>query len=245
MALCEHCTNRLLGHKELKPFEYWAFAEVTTDEMADVLLKMKMRRPYTLPELSRRPACRRPSSSKLLDEMSYIGLIEYNWENPDRAKQWVLPMLVPGSAEFLNMRQSQIDEHPAVAKFFEQASKGALARATPDGPAGRRRHRHARHPRREGHRDGGPLGLDRAHRALARQVRRQVRRERVQLPHEPREAGRGLRRRPERLVHRRGRHGRLRGGDRPRPLHHARGGVRHAAPGRGQRLRAPDHQHRR
>ena len=29
------------------------------------------------------------------------------------------------------MRQSQIDEHPAVAKFFEQASKGALARATP------------------------------------------------------------------------------------------------------------------
>ena len=48
VALCEHCTNRLLGRKELKPFEYWAFAEVTTDEMADVLLKMKMRRPYTL-----------------------------------------------------------------------------------------------------------------------------------------------------------------------------------------------------
>ena len=68
--------------------------------------------------------------------MSYIGLLEYNWENPTRTKQWVLPMLVPGSAEFLNMRQSQIDEHPAVAKFFEQASKGALARATPMVPPG-------------------------------------------------------------------------------------------------------------
>ena len=136
VALCEHCTNRLLGRKELKPFEYWAFAEVTTDEMADVLLKMKMRRPYTLADAVKATGLGAEPLEKLLDEMSYIGLLEYNWENPTRTKQWVLPMLVPGSAEFLNMRQSQIDEHPAVAKFFEQASKGALARATPMVPPG-------------------------------------------------------------------------------------------------------------
>ena len=136
VALCEHCTNRLLGRKELKPFEYWAFAEVTTDEMADVLLKMKMRRPYTLGDAVKATGLEAEPLEKLLDEMSYIGLLEYNWENPTRTKQWVLPMLVPGSAEFLNMRQSQIDEHPAVAKFFEQASKGALAKATPMVPPG-------------------------------------------------------------------------------------------------------------
>ena len=136
VALCEHCTNRLLGRKELKPFEYWAFAEVTTDEMADVLLKMKMRRPYTLADAVKATGMDEVALEKLLDEMSYIGLLEYNWENPTRTKQWVLPMLVPGSAEFLNMRQSQIDEHPAVAKFFEQASKGALAKATPMVPPG-------------------------------------------------------------------------------------------------------------
>lgn len=136
VALCEHCTNRLLGRKELKPFEYWAFAEVTTDEMADVLLKMKMRRPYTLADAVKATGLEAEPLEKLLDEMSYIGLLEYNWENPTRTKQWVLPMLVPGSAEFLNMRQSQIDEHPAVAKFFEQASKGALAKATPMVPPG-------------------------------------------------------------------------------------------------------------
>lgn len=136
VALCEHCTNRLLGRKELKPFEYWAFAEVATDEMADVLLKMKMRRPYTLADAVKATGLEAEPLEKLLDEMSYIGLLEYNWENPTRTKQWVLPMLVPGSAEFLNMRQSQIDEHPAVAKFFEQASKGALAKATPMVPPG-------------------------------------------------------------------------------------------------------------
>ena len=73
---------------------------------------------------------------KMLDDMSYTGLLEYNWENPTRTKQWVLPMLVPGSAEFLNMRVSQLDEHPVFAKFFEQASKGPLSRATPMVPPG-------------------------------------------------------------------------------------------------------------
>lgn len=45
-------------------------------------------------------------------------------------------MLVPGSAEFLNMRVSQLEEHPVYAKFFEQASKGPLSRATPMVPPG-------------------------------------------------------------------------------------------------------------
>ena len=136
VALCKHCTNRLLGRSDLLPYEYWSFAAVTTDEMADVLLKMKMRRPYTLADAQKATGLAAEPLEKLLDEMSYIGLLEYNWENPTRTKQWVLPMLVPGSAEFLNMRQSQIDEHPVVAKFFEQASKGPLSRATPMVPPG-------------------------------------------------------------------------------------------------------------
>ncbi len=136
VALCEHCTNRMLKRDELLPYEYWAFDAAATDEMADVLLKMKMRKPYTLEAAVKATGMDAEPLEKLLDEMSYIGLLEYNWENPTRTKQWVLPMLVPGSAEFLNMRQSQIDEHPAVAKFFEQASKGALAKATPMVPPG-------------------------------------------------------------------------------------------------------------
>ncbi len=136
VALCKHCTNRLLGKDKLLPYEYWSFASVTTDEMADVLLKLKMRVPYTLDAAVKATGMDAEPLEKLLDEMSYIGLLEYNWENSTRTKQWVLPMLVPGSAEFLNMRQSQIDEFPVVAKFFEQASKGPLSRATPMVPPG-------------------------------------------------------------------------------------------------------------
>lgn len=136
VKLCEHCTNRLLHRDELLGYEYWSFAEAATDEQAEVLCKMKMRRPYTLPEMVKLTGMPEADIEKMLDDMSYTGLLEYNWENPERAKQWVLPMLVPGSAEFLNMRVSQLEEHPVYAKFFEQASKGPLSRATPMVPPG-------------------------------------------------------------------------------------------------------------
>ena len=136
VKLCEHCTNRLLHRDELMGYEYWSFAEAATDEQADVLLKMKMRRPYTLAEMVKLTGMPEPEIEKMLDDMSYTGLLEYNWENPMRTKQWVLPMLVPGSAEFLNMRVGQLDEHPVFAKFFERASKGPLSKATPMVPPG-------------------------------------------------------------------------------------------------------------
>lgn len=136
VKLCEHCTNRLLHRDELLGYEYWSFAEAATDEQAEVLCKMKMRRPYTLPEMVKLTGMPEADIEKMLDDMSYTGLLEYNWENPERAKQWVPPMLVPGSAEFLNMRVSQLEEHPVYAKFFEQASKGPLSKATPMVPPG-------------------------------------------------------------------------------------------------------------
>ena len=136
VALCKHCTNRLLGKDELLPYEYWSFAEAATDEQADMLVKLKMRQPYTLEAAVKATGIPAEKLEPMLDEVSYVGLLEYNWENPQHEKQWVLPMLVPGSAEFLNMRWSQLEEHPVFAKFFEQASKGPLSRATPLVPPG-------------------------------------------------------------------------------------------------------------
>ena len=46
------------------------------------------------------------------------------------------PLFVPGSAEFLNMRKSQIDEHPEVAAFFERMTMLPLEKITPMVPPG-------------------------------------------------------------------------------------------------------------
>lgn len=116
--------------------EYWGLAGLVTDEMADIALKMGVRKPRTLPELVKITGKDEECLEKILNEMAYIGLIEYNWENPRHEKQYVLPRFVPGSAEFFNMRKSQIDEHPEVAAFFERMTFLPLEKITPMVPPG-------------------------------------------------------------------------------------------------------------
>lgn len=116
--------------------EYYGFASVVTDEMAEVALAMKKRVPMTLDEVAKR--CGKPVdlTERLLQEMSVIGLIEYNWENADRHKQYVLPMFVPGCAEFMNMNKEQVEAHPEVSEMFYNMSLMPLSKLTPMIPLG-------------------------------------------------------------------------------------------------------------
>lgn len=142
MKLGQMITDRVPA--KLRPLtaedpEYWGLAGLVTDEMADVALKMKVRKPMTLPQLVKATGKSAEELEPLLYQMSYIGLLEYNWENERREKQYVLPMFVPGSAEFFNMQKHQIDEHPEVTAFFERMTFLPLEHITamvPPGGAG-------------------------------------------------------------------------------------------------------------
>ena len=131
---------KLKGVKGNDP-EYWGLAAMVTDEMADVALKMGVRKPKTIEQLMTLTKMEREPLQKLLDDMAWVGLIEYNWENldgknPNHEKRYVLPQFVPGSAEFFNMRRSQMDEHPEVAAFFERMTFLPLEKITPMVPPG-------------------------------------------------------------------------------------------------------------
>ena len=117
--------------------EYWGLVNVLDDEMVDIALSMKQRVPMTLEEIAK--AAGRSDTKALedkLQEMSCIGLLEYNWENPQHKKQYLLPLFVPGAAEFLNMRESFVNEHPEVCDFFERMSRLPLEMVTPMVPLG-------------------------------------------------------------------------------------------------------------
>lgn len=121
--------------------EYWGLAGLVTDEMADLALKMEVRKPLTFAQLQALSGMEAGALTKLLDEMSLVGLLEYHWENldgknPNHEKRWVLPQFVPGSAEFFNMNQAQIDAHPEVAAFFERMTFLPLEKITPMVPPG-------------------------------------------------------------------------------------------------------------
>ena len=136
LKLGQKITDRI-GHKVTADDpEYWGLACVVTDEMAEVALKMKVRKPMTLAQLVKATGKDAESLEKLLYEMSVIGILEYNWENPAHEKQYVLPMFVPGSAEFTNMNRQQLQKHPELARFFERMSRLPLEKVTPMVPPG-------------------------------------------------------------------------------------------------------------
>lgn len=68
--------------------------------------------------------------------MSRKGLLEYNWENAAHEKQYVLPMYVPGCAEFFNMNAKILESNPEMGTFFEHMSRLPLEKITPFVPEG-------------------------------------------------------------------------------------------------------------
>lgn len=134
-------TNRIGLKATADDPEYWGLASVMTDEMVEVALKMGVRKPKTTEQLMKLTKMEREPLEKLLTEMAWLGIVEYNWENldgknPNHEKRWILPLFVPGSAEFLNMQKSQIDQNPEVAAFFERMTFLPLEKITPMVPPG-------------------------------------------------------------------------------------------------------------
>ena len=116
--------------------EYWGLAGVLTDEEALLALKLRVRKPKTLSEIVKISGLEEKKCEALLEEMSRKGLLEYNWENAAHEKQYVLPMYVPGCAEFFNMNAKILEANPEMGTFFEHMSRLPLEKITPFVPEG-------------------------------------------------------------------------------------------------------------
>ncbi len=139
--LAKMITNRIpiaLGLEQIKKedAEYWGLDALLTDEMAEVALSMGRRKPRTLDEVVKLSGKDKEKVEEILKELSILGVVEYNWENPQHEKQYIVPMFVPGSAEFTNMNARVLEEHPEMGRFFEEMSRIPLEKVTPMVPPG-------------------------------------------------------------------------------------------------------------
>jgi len=121
--------------------EYWAVANLApTKEIAELALSMGgIRKPKTFAQLKEITGLDDATLTERLEKASWTGLLEWNYENDAHEKQWVLPMYVPGSAEFSNMNQDFLKEHPEMGRFFERMSRlplEGLTHMVPPGGAG-------------------------------------------------------------------------------------------------------------
>ncbi len=138
--------HKLFGVKTTDP-EYWGLREMLTEPMIDILLKMKQRKHYVFEDLLKmNPEYNPVELQKLIDEMSVIGIIEYDygdnyaWDHPledkPKVKRYMLSYFVPGSAELLNSSVDRIAKNPAVANMFERMTFIPLAGITEMLPPG-------------------------------------------------------------------------------------------------------------
>ena len=127
--------------------EYRGLREVLTPEMCDIANKMKLRQHYTFEQLlEMNRDYEAIDLQKILDEMAYIGILEYDYgDNYDhthelkdrpRIRRYRLPFYVPGSAELFNSSVDRIAKNPAVASFFERMTFIPLAGITQMVPPG-------------------------------------------------------------------------------------------------------------
>ncbi len=116
--------------------EYRCLSEILNDEQCDLCLCFKVRKPLKFDEIVQKSGWEKDRVSRVLEEVSTLGLLEYNWENETHEKQYVLPQFVPGSAEFMVMNKDLVNEHPIVADFFEQMTRLPLEKVTPMVPPG-------------------------------------------------------------------------------------------------------------
>ena len=131
----------------------------SNDEIAEVMLKMGLRKPKTTAEIAKLTGKSEERIVELLTDAAMHGIVEYNWENPQHEKQWYVQLFVPGIAEMTNMVLDQVEKYPELAESF---NKMTFLR--------RQRQRHARHPGGKGHQRHQHLHLHRAHLSLAGQV---------------------------------------------------------------------------
>ena len=140
--LARRITDRVaVKFKKLKEDdpEYKCLSEILNDEQCDLCLCFDVRKPLSFEEVVKKSGWDKERVERVLHEVCQLGMIEYNWENEDHHKQYVLPQFVPGSAEFMVMNKDLVEEHPIVTEFFEQMTRLPLEKITamvPPGGAG-------------------------------------------------------------------------------------------------------------
>ena len=142
--LCAKMTDVMPRRLHVQPVretdpEFYGLERALDDDMVTLALAMKQRKPTFPEDLARKLGWSESKVVDTMEEMSRIGILEYNWENPSKKKQYILPLFVPGAAELLNMRGWFVKEHPEVSDMFHEMTHQPLDGITqmvPPGGAG-------------------------------------------------------------------------------------------------------------
>ena len=101
-----------------------------SDEQAEIMLKMGLRKPKTLEEIAKITGKDPKHVEELLEKAAVTGAVEYHREYPDHVKRYYVQLFVPGIAEMTNMVRWQFDKYPEIGEQFNKMTFLPLAGKT-------------------------------------------------------------------------------------------------------------------
>jgi len=124
------------GIVKVKPTdpEYRILEPVVTDEMAEVALKLEIRKPKSVKEVA--ALCGKPEDEveKMLFQMAIDGVIKVEEEHG--VDMYFLELYVPGVMEYMVAHKENVAKYPVIAECFEEYTRKLGALMTGNIPIG-------------------------------------------------------------------------------------------------------------
>ncbi|MDR0855054.1 MAG: FAD-dependent oxidoreductase [Christensenellaceae bacterium] len=117
IKLGQHITDRIWHKVNANDPEYKGLDPITTDEMAEVALKMKKRTPYSPEVLAQKTGKPLEKVKEICDQLCLAGVCEFH-VNKEGNKEFILPIYVPGSGEIWATNWDNVEKFPQIAQAF-------------------------------------------------------------------------------------------------------------------------------
>ena len=120
--------------------EVWALDMIMTKEEARFMISFKKKRvnKYTIEKLAKMNSMSVEKAQELATNLADTGILEYDYEGKNGARQYFIPKFVVGSGEYMMMNHKLLMKHPEIATLFNFTSQccGPIASVVPPGGAG-------------------------------------------------------------------------------------------------------------
>ncbi|SHO44684.1 FAD-dependent oxidoreductase [Anaerocolumna xylanovorans] len=132
--LAQHLMKNNKVYTEKDP-EYYVFADILTDDQADVLLVMERRREEKVEDIASRIGKSYAETFEMLMQLTDIGVIELKPQG-DGTDRFELLIYLPGIFELMMLNREQAKAHPEIARAFEEYSRVSVEPVTQLMPMG-------------------------------------------------------------------------------------------------------------
>jgi NADPH-dependent glutamate synthase beta subunit-like oxidoreductase/NAD-dependent dihydropyrimidine dehydrogenase PreA subunit len=116
--------------------EYKILDPVLTDEMAEVAMGLRVRKPRTAEDVAKKVKKPLDRVEEILYHLGDLGVTRYHYDKERGCDVFVMPIWVPGIMEMMVGNAEMVEKYPVIAECFEEYTRKRIRPITPYIPVG-------------------------------------------------------------------------------------------------------------